>query len=122
MYCSECGSKNGVGAKFCSSCGNPLVSLIQKNQLKRPAPTPSMSNVDEDGLPTVVIKPTKLAYEIERPEKNKFSVKEVISTPPSSEKFSRPIGKSEKLTKEQYLSQSLKECASSKNFNEINEA
>lgn len=122
MYCSECGSKNGVGAKFCSSCGNPLVSLIQKNQPKKLVPTPSRADVDDDGLPTSVVKPKRLEYEIEKSEKNKFSVKDIVNSPPSSERFSRPVGKIEKLTKEQYLSQSLKECASSKNFNEINEA
>ena len=122
MYCSECGFKNGVGAKFCYSCGNGLVSLIQKNQPRKSAPTPLRADVDEDGLPTTVVKPRKLEYEVERPEKNKFSVKDIVNTPPSSERFSRPIGKIEKLTKEQYLSQSLKECASSKNFNEVNEA
>ena len=71
MYCSECGSKNGVGAKFCSSCGNPLASLIQKNQPKKLVPTPSRADVDDDGLPTSVVKPKRLEYEIEKSEKNK---------------------------------------------------
>ncbi len=82
MYCSECGFKNGVGAKFCSSCGNGLVSLIQKNQPRKSAPTPLRADVDEDGLPTTVVKPRKLEYEIERSEKNDWIMVGYLSTFP----------------------------------------
>ena len=121
MYCSQCGSKNAVGSKFCCNCGSGLITNIQQPQLKRQIQT-TRKEVDEDGLPTSVVKPTRLEYEIEKPEKNKFLASEIINSPPSSEKFSRPRGPVNKLTKEEYLSQSLKECAPSKNFKEINEA
>jgi len=121
MYCSQCGFKNGVGSKFCSSCGTALMTNVQQPQIRKQIQT-TQKEVDEDGLPTSVVRPRRLEYEIERPEKNKFLASEIINSPPSSEKFSRPRGNVSKLTKEEYLSQSLKECAPSKNFKEINEA
>ena len=121
MYCSQCGFKNLVGSKFCSSCGSALITNIQQPQIKKQIQT-ARKEVDEDGLPTSVVKPARLEYQIERPEKNKFLASEIINSPPSSERFSRPIGNVSKLTREEYLSQSLKECAPSKNFKEINEA
>lgn len=27
MFCTQCGSKNASESKFCTNCGNPLVSV-----------------------------------------------------------------------------------------------
>ena len=123
IYCSNCGTKHILGSKFCTSCGNSLGSFsnINKPVLKQNANAPrNISNipsreVDEDGIPTVFVKPSRLSYEIEKPAGNKYSAKDLFNSPPvdPSERISsRGNSNYRKLTKEELLSQSLKECSS----------
>lgn len=123
IYCSNCGTKHILGSKFCTSCGNSLGSFsnINKPVLKQNANAPrNISNtpsreVDEDGIPTVFVKPSKLSYEIEKSAGNKYSAKDLFNSPPidPSERISSSRNSNyRKLTKEELLSQSLKECSS----------
>ena len=122
IYCSSCGAKHMIGAKFCSSCGSSLGGqVLAKTNRVNVQPTVN-STLDEDGLPTTFVKPRKLDYEIQKEGRNKFSVNEIISQKPSSEKIERPSRLSKSLSKEEYLSQSLKECQSSRNFEDVNES
>ena len=71
--------------------------------------------VDEDGIPTTFVKPSKLHYEIEKPVGNKYLGKDLFNAPPvdPSERISsRPNLNYRKLSQEEFLSQSLKECSS----------
>lgn len=121
IYCSNCGSKHIVGAKFCTNCGNSLggFSNLNKqtkpiNTINRTSITENTSDVDEDGLPTTFRKPSKLSYEIEKPANNKYSGKEIFNSAPVDphEKSNKRILNYKKLSKEEFLSQSLKECSS----------
>lgn len=122
IYCSQCGTKHVLGAKFCMSCGNALAGGVNNTpQRLQPRQAVVQSDYDEDGIPTTFRKPARLSYEVEKGGKNKFSVNEIISQPPSNDKFERPTVKAPTMTKEEYLSQSLKECSSAREFKEINE-
>ena len=122
IYCSNCGSKHGAGCKFCTNCGNSLGGFANTSQSKLQSPTQTRnisrqksSEVDEDGLPTVFVRPSKLSYEIEKPAGNKYLGKDLFNAPPvdPSERInSRPNSNYRKLSKEEFLSQSLKECSS----------
>jgi len=122
IYCSQCGTKHVLGAKFCMSCGTALAGGIN-NTVQRQQPRQRIveSEYDEEGIPTTFRKPSRLSYEVEKGGKNKFSVNEIISQPPSNDKFDRPAANVPQMTKEQYLQQSLKECSSAREFKEINE-
>ncbi len=122
VYCSQCGTKHMLGAKFCSNCGTPMGGQILAQSRPNVSRNVRASEVDEDGLPTTFTKPRRLEYEVEKQDRNKFSVNEIISQKPSSEKFQRPVGQSKILSQEEYLAQSLKECQSSRNFEDVNEA
>ena len=121
IYCSNCGTKHILGSKFCTNCGNSLGALSNINKpvlqqsLSRNISNVSSREVDEDGIPTVFVKPSKLSYEIEKPAGNKYSAKDLFNSPPvdPSERISsRGNSNYRKLTKEELLSQSLKECSS----------
>jgi hypothetical protein len=129
IYCSNCGNKHLLGSKFCTNCGNSLggfanvnkqtsqnKSSIRKNVIN------TISDEDEDGIPTSFRKPSKLHYEIEKPN-NKYSAKDLFNALPisDSEKTPRRILNSRKLTKEEFLAQSLKEC-SSRGIQDIDES
>jgi ribosomal protein L37E len=118
VYCSECGSKHNVGAKFCSSCGNPMSTLgrqvyqnnakiINNNTRRRD------EDLDEDGLPTSFSRPSKLEYEIDSGMSNKYRAEDIFKSSRSNDEQRRPlkINDYKKLSKEEFLSQSLKECA-----------
>jgi hypothetical protein len=121
IYCSNCGTKHILGSKFCTNCGNSLGALSNMNKpvlqqsLSRNISNVSSREVDEDGIPTVFVKPSRLSYEIEKPAGNKYSAKDLFNSPPvdPSERISsRGNSNYRKLTKEELLSQSLKECSS----------
>ena len=121
VYCSSCGTKHILGSKFCTNCGNSLGALSNINKpvlqqsLSRNISNVSSREVDEDGIPTVFVKPSKLSYEIEKPAGNKYSAKDLFNSPavdPSERISSRGNSNYRKLTKEELLSQSLKECSS----------
>ena len=121
IYCSNCGTKHILGSKFCTNCGNSLGSFSNMNKpvlqqsLSRNISNVSSREVDEDGIPTTFVRPSKLSYEIERPVGNKYLGKDLFNAPPvdPSERISsRPNSNYKKLTKEEFLSQSLKECSS----------
>ena len=121
IYCSNCGTKHILGSKFCTNCGNSLGALSNMNKpvlqqsLSRNISNVSSREVDEDGIPTVFVKPSRLSYEIEKPVGNKYSAKDLFNSPPvdPSERISsRGNSNYKKLTKEELLSQSLKECSS----------
>jgi hypothetical protein len=123
IYCSNCGTKHVLGSKFCNSCGNSLSSLSNVNKqvlqqsLSRNISNASSREVDEDGIPTTFVKPSKLSYEIEKPASNKYSAKDLFNsapTDPSERISSRGNLNYKRLTKEEFLSQSLKECSSRK--------
>ena len=122
IYCSSCGTKHAQGSKFCINCGVSLGGFanISKSTLQNPLQSRSISRkqnteVDEDGIPTVFVRPSKLSYEIEKPAGNKYLGKDLFNAPPvdPSERInSRPNSNYKKLSKEEFLSQSLKECSS----------
>ena len=124
VYCSNCGSKHLLGAKFCSSCGNPMASIaqratVQSNTLR--SPKRPQADYDEDGIPTTFIRPAKLSYEIEK-SKNKYSVSEIISVPPSQDRISTQLDPNFKIpTQEEYLRQSMNECRSMRTPKDIDE-
>jgi hypothetical protein len=121
IYCSNCGTKHILGSKFCTNCGNSLGGfsnvnkpVLQKSVSRNISNTPSRE-VDEDGIPTTFVKPSRLAYEIEKPAGNKYSAKDLFNSAPidPSERISsRGNSNYRRLTKEELLSQSLKECSS----------
>jgi len=130
IYCSQCGTKHGIGSKFCTNCGNSLggfvnavrqnthVQIPQKNTLSI-----NNSNLDEDGIPTTFVKPSKLSYEIERSNTNKYSAKELLTAAPlqeSEKRGSARVSNYKKLTREEFMAQSIKEC-SSRSVNDIDE-
>ena len=121
IYCSNCGTKHILGSKFCTNCGNSLggfsninKSVLQQNVSRNISNVPSRE-VDEDGIPTTFVKPSRLSYEIEKPAGNKYSAKDLFNSAPidPSERISsRGNSNYRRLTKEELLSQSLKECSS----------
>jgi hypothetical protein len=122
IYCSNCGTKHILGSKFCTSCGNSLGGFnnvnkptLQSQIQARNTSRQQNSEVDEDGLPTTFVRPSKLSYEIEKPVGNKYTGKDLFTAPPvdpSERVMSRPNFNYRKLSKEEFLSQSLKECSS----------
>jgi transcription initiation factor TFIIIB Brf1 subunit/transcription initiation factor TFIIB len=122
IYCSNCGSKHILGSKFCTNCGNSLggFSNIAKPTLQqtiqpRNISRPQTRDVDEDGIPTTFVKPSRLSYEIEKPAGNKHSAKDLFNSAPvdpNERSISRLNSNYKKLTKEELLAQSLKECSS----------
>lgn len=120
IYCSNCGTKHLIGSKFCTNCGNSLGGFSNVNKpslqtqiINKKNISDNYSEVDEDGIPTTFRKPSRLHYEIEKP-KNKYTGQELFNAPPiddSEKSVRRPINY-KKLTKEEFLSQSLKECSS----------
>lgn len=129
IYCSNCGSKHILGAKFCTNCGNQLggyaninKSSSQNQVSKNKIITNNQIDYDDEGIPTSFRKPSKLHYEIEKPN-NKYSAKDLFNALPinDSEKTPRRTLNSKKLTKEEFLAQSLKEC-SSRGIQDIDES
>ena len=122
IYCSNCGTKHALGSKFCTNCGFSLGGFanvskpnLQNSLQSRSTSRKQNTEVDEDGIPTVFVRPSKLSYEIEKPAGNKYLGKDLFNAPPvdPSERInSRPNSNYKKLTKEEFLSQSLKECSS----------
>lgn len=117
IYCSQCGCKHVVGAKFCSSCGNPLSVLHARTSNNVLSPKNARqnieTNVDEDGIPTTFRKPSRLSYEIENPVNSKFKAEDIFKSQPSNseDKKRLKLNTYKKLSKEELLNQSLKECA-----------
>jgi hypothetical protein len=122
IYCTSCGTKNNLGAKFCFNCGNQIgASALHSNQQQIKKPLVRSSEYDEDGLPTTFVKPNRLSYEIEK-SKSKYSVSEIISVPPSSERMNYNLNSDFKIpSREEYLKQSLSECRPSRNPKDIDE-
>ena len=122
IYCSNCGTKHALGSKFCTNCGFSLGGFaniskptVQHQSQSRSLSSKQKAEVDEDGIPTVFVRPSKLSYEIEKPAGNKYLGKDLFNAPPvdPSERInSRPNSNYRKLSKEEFLSQSLKECSS----------
>lgn len=122
IYCSSCGTKHVFGSKFCTNCGNSLGGFqnvnkqsIQQSPILKNNTRQQSVETDEDGIPTTFVKPSRLAYEIEKPLGNKYSAKDLFnSTPvdPSERTYSRPSSNYRKLSKEELLAQSLRECSS----------
>ena len=122
IYCSNCGTKHVLGSKFCTNCGNSLGGFaninkpsIQQQIISRNTSRNRSSDVDEDGIPTTFVKPSKLHYEIEKPAINKYSGKELFTSSPVDPSERIPIKTNnnyKKLSKEEFLAQSLKECSS----------
>jgi hypothetical protein len=125
IYCSQCGSKHVVGSKFCSSCGSKLGGFNNFETPQRVAAQPVIRkpDLDEEGIPTSFVKPARLAYEIEKYHANqKFSVSEVLSSPPSNDRITQSLPSDFKVpTKEEYLKMSLKECSSTRTPSDIDE-
>ena len=122
VYCSQCGSKHTTGAKFCSYCGTPLSGFAVKPTIQAPATINRQQIVrevekeyDEEGIPTSFVKPQKLHYEIEKNISNKYNGKELFTAPPTEASDKRQINvpnNYRRLSKEELLSQSMKECSS----------
>jgi len=123
IYCTNCGTKNVLGAKFCFNCGVQIGAQALMNNRSRFQQAPSKKNVeyDEEGIPTTFIKPQKLSYEIEK-SKNKFSVSEILSVPPSPDHVMPKGDPNMRIpSKEEFLKQSLSECRSTRNPQDIDE-
>ncbi len=119
VYCSQCGSKHQAGAKFCSSCGSGLSALSRQNtpqNVNRP------SQVQEDPVETFR-RPNGLAYEIDNGGNNVYKAEEVFNANPVDEgnKIKRPAGVNKTMSKEELLSESLRECAPVRKTLDINE-
>jgi len=106
IFCSQCGSKHTAGAKFCSSCGSALSSF--SNSVKK-----QIERVEvQDDSPSFR-RPNGLAYEIQKDSKTIFKGEELFNSPPvdKSDRIQRPTQPVKQMTQEEYLSESLKECA-----------
>lgn len=122
IYCSNCGTKHILGSKFCTSCGNSLGGFnnINKPTLQNPIQKRNISRaqnteLDEDGIPTVFVRPSKLSYQIEKSANNKYSGKDLFTAPqvdPTERIGSRTNSNYKKLSQQEFLAQSLKECGS----------
>lgn len=120
VYCSQCGNKHPSGAKFCSYCGNALNGFavkqsIQAPVLNRPQIKEPEREYDEEGIPTSFVRPSKLSYEIEKPNSNKYTGKELFTAPPTDANDKRQSTlppNYRRLSKEELLSQSMRECSS----------
>ena len=107
IFCSQCGSKHSVGSKFCSSCGNALAVL---NQPRRQVQNPQVEIVNDESH---FNKPSRLSYEIQNGGNSVFKGEELFKASPVSEedRINRDPASVKNMTKEEYLSESLKECA-----------
>lgn len=122
IYCSNCGTRHMIGAKFCSNCGGKISNFAHANAMPV-IKQKSEAILDEDGIPETFTKPAKLEYEIQKTS-NRYSVKEIVSSPPSRDHFvETSAAKAQRFTsKEEYLKHSMRECASSKIPNNIDES
>jgi len=123
VYCSQCGCKNSSLSKFCCSCGNKLMTAQDfiSGPKRDIITTERASEVDEDGIPTTFRKPAKFEYEIQK-SKNKFSVAEILSVPPSQDRIKQEIDPNFKIPElKDYLKQSLRECSSSRTPKDVDE-
>ncbi len=106
IFCSQCGSKHTVGAKFCSACGAGLSNFTapSRNQTQRVEVEDDVSSFK---------KPRGLAYEIQQDSQTTFKGEELFNAPPvsKSDRIQRPTQPVKEMTQEEYLSESLKECA-----------
>jgi len=116
IFCTSCGSKHSVGAKFCSSCGSSLSKVL--NTANNFETKVNHSENDE-----FFKKPKRLEYEIQNPNSNNiYEAKQLFHSNPvkESDRLIRESAPERQLTKEEYLNESLKECAPSRNIEEIN--
>lgn len=116
IYCSQCGSKHAVGSKFCSGCGNALTSLTPPKQRIQ---NPQVEIVDDSSS---FARPSRLAYEIQKDGNNIFKGEDIFKSSPvdSQDRLNRPVSEVSDLSQEQYLTESLKECAP-RNMQDIDE-
>ncbi len=113
IYCQKCGSKHQLGAKFCSSCGNSLTGGQPAAQ-KRTTSVSNSAADDEDDPPENLVIPSKLDYTIIQENKNRFTVAEALSRPPSEEtNRDVRIPNRKKLSLKEFEQQSMKECGRS---------
>lgn len=106
IFCSQCGAKHPAGSRFCSACGNALSSFTPPRQQNQHV------EIHHDE-PSSFRKPKNLSYEIEKGGNNIFKGEEIFKSNPINEhnKLNRPVSQTENLTQEEYLAESLKECA-----------
>ncbi|MBO6302717.1 MAG: zinc-ribbon domain-containing protein, partial [Ruminiclostridium sp.] len=64
MFCGKCGSKNEDGAKFCSSCGAPLMTAAPAAAPVQPEPAP----VQPEPAPVVESQPEAAPVVESQPE------------------------------------------------------
>lgn len=107
IFCSQCGSKHSAGSRFCSACGAALSSFsAPRQQLSQP-----QVEIEDDS--SSFVRPRRLSYEIEQGGNNTFKGEELFKSAPvsDSDRLERPVAQTRKLSQEEYLAQSLKECA-----------
>lgn len=81
MFCTNCGTKNADGAKFCTGCGAPLTpsSSVNNQQRQAPAPQPvpqaQAASTIEKRSP---FRPTPPAPEQSQPKRKKSKARVVI--------------------------------------------
>ena len=116
IFCSQCGSKHSLASKFCSSCGASLSSFNKSSTIQRVEPVEVQTNED------TFIKPQRLAYEIENNQNSVYKGEDLFKSAPvkESDRLSRPVGDTKQMTKEEYLAESLRECAT-RGIQDINE-
>lgn len=126
MYCNQCGNKNSLGSKFCSSCGKPILSaasILNAKPVKKKFREEDSSqhdevesNEDSEGFEM----PDKLSYSIEMPARPvKFS--DIVGTRESKEPEARVVNY-QKVPRDEFFRQSMKNCASSKVAKEVDES
>lgn len=108
VFCTNCGSKHSIGVKFCSSCGNPMSSVVRQN-IPSPPINPQANQEDVSEFR----RPSRLAYEIQNNQTSIYKGEELFNSQPVEEadRLRRDVGQVKKVTREEYLKESLRECA-----------
>lgn len=125
MYCNQCGNKNSLGSKFCSSCGKPILSaasILNAKPIKKKFREEESDQHDEDDSDEESERfemPEKLSYSIEMP-KTTLKLGDIIGTQESKEPQARVVNYT-KLSKEEFFRESMKACGPSKQPKEIDE-
>ena len=120
IFCPDCGAKNNFTLKkpnFCQSCGETFSAfgMVKDSKLK----SKSSANLqNEDSVPNI----SKLEYEIDLP-KNNITIETLVNNPINPEEINYNTEATEgykKMTKEDFLKVSQRECSSSRgNYEDI---
>jgi len=120
IFCPDCGAKNHFTLKkpnFCQSCGETFSAFGMAKGLTVKSES-SASSRDEDSVPNI----SKLEYEIDLP-KSKVTIETLVNNPINPEEIAYNAEATEgykKMTKEDFLKVSQRECGSSRgNYEDV---